>query len=371
MPSILIVDDKAADLEVLKLIFQPMGYNLKVAGNVEEALMLYGNEPFDIVLSSINMAPVTGMDLLKQIREKDESAFVILMTDNPTMDSAVKALKLGASDYLLKPIKMAELMAAVKRGLAQKESAGKEITAEDITYTLEDCFALIGESPSVVKVRKQVEKLANSKTSLLIQGPPGTMKPMVAKLIHQMGPMRGGKMIELDCRSEDPEKLSGILVGEEGQGGSLLQEAVDGSLFLQHIESLPLDLQNSMALVFRSFGNKVHFICATDVDLEEKVDDGDFSVDLFYRIALSVLTLPPLNERKADMGLLVRHVMDNASVFQIENRSVEFAEDAISSLMNKDWKNNLDELVQVVSRAAANAKDRKAGAEQIEAAFSS
>lgn len=365
MSSVLIVDDQKELHDILKVVVQPLGCDAEFAFDGQEALDLFKNNSFDVVLSDISMTPMDGLTLLNEIRSIDPNAIVILMTGYGSMDSAVRALKSGAFDYIQKPLKIKEFVAALKNGLdAKSRGLVSRPVSQSSQRTIppfqasENCYALIGRDKHIVKAQKQVDRLVKVSTPVLIQGPAGTGKKMVALSIHHSSSFNEGELVGLDCSVADQAELKKQLLGADGLGGPLLERASGGSLYLQSVHAMDLKVQNSFAKLLKAVGHEFRLICSSEEDLEEKMDEGEFSHDLFYRIALSVIYLPGLGERANDLADIIRTIMDNSSNFKFDSRKIELSDEAFSYLSEQSWSKNLEQLVQRISNAVANTEDR-------------
>ncbi|MCZ6673867.1 MAG: response regulator [Verrucomicrobia bacterium] len=365
MSSVLIVDDQKELHDILKVVVQPLGCTAEFAFDGQEALDLFKNNSFDVVLSDISMTPMDGITLLNEIKDIDPNAIVILMTGYGSMETAVRALKSGAFDYIQKPLKIKEFVAALKRGLDAKS---RGMVARPIAMSTqrtippfqasENCYALIGKNKHIVKAQQQVDRLVKVSTPVLIQGPGGVGKKMVALTIHHSSGFSEGKLVGLDCSIANQDDLKKQLLGQDGLSGPLLDRASGGSLYLQSVESLDQKLQSSFAKLLKAVGHEFRLICSSEADLEEKMDDGEFSHELFYRIALSVIQLPALEKREDDLEDIVRTIMDNSSNFKFDSRKIELSEEATSYLKEQSWGKNLEQLVQKVTNAVTNTEDR-------------
>ena len=365
MSSVLIVDDQQELHDILKVVVQPLGCEAEFAFDGQEALDLFKNHSFDVVLSDISMSPMDGLTLLSEIKDIDPNAIVILMTGYGSMETAVRALKSGAFDYIQKPLKIKEFVAALKKGLdAKSRGMVSRPIAQTTQRTIppfqasENCYALIGKNKQIVKAQQQVDRLVKVSTPVLVQGPSGTGKKMVALTIHHSSSFNEGEFVAVDCSIADQAILKEQLVGPDGLGGALLERATGGSLYLQAVENMDLDLQASFAKLLKAVGHEFRLICSSEVDLEEKMDEGAFSHELFYRIALSVIHLPSLEERKDDLEDIIRTIMDNSSNFKFDSRKIELSDDATSFLSEQVWSQNLEQLVQKITNAVSNTEDR-------------
>ncbi|MCB1123881.1 MAG: response regulator [Verrucomicrobiae bacterium] len=365
MSSVLIVDDQKELHDILKVVVQPLGCDAEFAFDGQEALDLFKNNTFDVVLSDISMSPMDGITLLNEIKGIDSNAIVILMTGYGSMDTAVSALKSGAFDYIQKPLKIKEFVAALKKGLDAKNRGMISRPIAQISQRTippfqasENCYALIGKNKQIVKAQQQVDRLIKVSTPVLIQGEVGTGKKMVALTIHHSSSFNEGELVAVDCSLADQITLREQIIGSDGMGGPLIERATGGSLYLQSIQSMDLELQAAFAKLLKAVGHQFRLICSSEEDLEAKMDLEEFSHDLFYRIALSVIQLPSLTARLDDLEDVVRTIMDNSSNFKFDSRKIELSDDAFNYLREQKWSRNLEQLVQRVTNAVANTEDR-------------
>jgi DNA-binding NtrC family response regulator len=367
MPSVLIVDDLLSIHEMLEAVIQPTGFSTVFATDGEKALSRYKAEKFDLVLADIDMKPMDGITLLKQLKLYDPAAIVIIMTAYASTESAVQALKFGAFDYLQKPFRVDELIATLKRGIEfkqfQSERALSNLAPGVKTADIES--RLIGQSARMRKLIQQVRKLAAVRTPVMLIGENGTGKVAVAEILH--GATGGGEaqMVRVDCSLSSETNLREGLLGQNGEGGSWVQQAKGGTLFLQHLQCLSPAIQSELVSVLRNTSHGFRLICSTTEDLEALTDEGKFNDELFYRVASLPVHLPPLRERTEDIPLLIKHYVATVANPNFEANLVEFTDDAYAVLSAYHWPGNLTELNQVVSKIAATTESRIVTSEQL------
>ena len=366
MPSVLIVDDLVSIHGMLEAVIQPTGFSSAFATDGEKALARYKAEKYDLVLADIDMKPMDGITLLKQLKQYDPAAVVIIMTAYSSTESAVQALKFGAFDYLQKPFRVDELIATLKRGLefrkqqAERSAAGVAgVKAADIEGRL------IGKSAAAAKLVAQVKKLAVSRTPVLLVGEKGTGRSLVAEVIHAASGATDESLVRIDCALSSEAELREGLIGQHGEGGAWVRKARGGTLCLDELQGLPEAVQKDLVSVLRTAGHGFRLVCATSADLERAVDEGKFHAELFYRIASLPVALPPLRERNEDIPLLVKSYVGQAVNPQFDAKLVEFSEDALAVLTAYHWPGNLVELRQVVTKIAATTETRVVTAQQL------
>ncbi len=367
MSAVLIVDDLLSIHEMLEAVIQPTGFSTAFATDGEKALARYKQEKFDLVLADIDMKPMDGITLLKQLKQYDPSAVVIIMTAYASTESAIQALKFGAFDYLQKPFRVNELIATLKRGIEfkqfQSERAATGLAPGAKSADVES--RIIGNSPAIRKLIQQIKKLATVRSPLLLQGENGTGKTAVAEVLHASLGNPEAQLVRIDCSLSSEANFRLGLLGQNGTGGSWVTQAKGGTLFLQHIQCLPPAVQTELVSVLRNTAHTLRLICTTTEDLEKLVDEGQFHDELFYRVASLPVQIPPLRQRVEDIPLLARHYAARATNPHFDANLVEFTADALAVLTAYHWPGNLTELFQVISKIAATSGTRIVTSEQL------
>jgi len=367
MPSVLIVDDLISIHEMLDAVIQPTGFSTAFATDGEKALTRYKAEKFDMVLADIDMKPMDGITLLKQLKQYDPNSVTIIMTAYASTESAVQALKFGAFDYLQKPFRVDELIATRRRGIEFREiqaqrtlnSAGAGIKLDDVEGRL------IGKSPQIKKLIQQVKKLAVVRTPVLLIGENGTGKSSVAEILHSATGADLAHFVRIDCSLSSEKSFRDGLLGQNGEGGPWTRDAKGGSLFLEHLQCLNAGVQQELVSVLRNTSHAFRLVCTTTDDLEKMVDEGKFNDELFYRVASLPLQMPALRDRKQDIPVLVKHFTSRATNTIIDTNLIEFTDDAMAVLTAYHWPGNLTELYQVVSKIASTTETRVVTSEQL------
>src|SRR5690625_337563 len=369
MPSVLIVDDLPAIHEMLEAVIQPTGYETSFALNGEEALEKYKADPTDVVLADISMEPMDGISLLQNLKSFDPGCVVILMTGYASTETAMKALKYGAFDYIQKPFKIDELLQTLKRAMEMPRNRGRlGEPAIDPADNRKIASQFLGKSPKISQLRKQAVKMIPGRAPLLLHGEFGTGKRILAELIHEGGEV-DGPLIVVDCGlREESELIAGL--GSEDGGGDLLARAKDGTLLFENIDRLSREGQQVLGRVVKQTVD-TRIICTTEVDLEKMVDEGRFDDELFYRIAALPIYLPPLRECLEDLPELVKHFTQKARNASFEPGQIEFADDAIGVMRGYRWPGNFTELAQTVSSLASETEKRVVTAAMLPEKFTS
>ncbi|MEM1202859.1 MAG: sigma-54 dependent transcriptional regulator [Acidobacteriota bacterium] len=368
---VLLVDDEQSMLDFLRLLFEEEGYGVQVASSVQSAREVLEGNSFDLVLCDILMPDGNGLELLREIKENSPTTAVIMMTAYTSTKSAIEAMKLGAYNYISKPFDVDELK-VVARGALEKIG----LTAENIYLKreLEQKYQfanIVGRSPRMQEIFSLIERVAKTSSTVLIRGESGTGKELIARAVHFHSPRSDRRFLSINCGALPENLLESELFGHERgaftgavkEKKGLFQEADGGTLFLDEIGEMtpPMQVKLLRALqdkrIRRVGGTReesvdVRIIAATNQDLQERIEAGDFREDLFYRINVIPVRLPPLRRRREDIPLLVEHFIKKYSQemgFETKPISVE----ALRALENYDWPGNVRELENTIERALA------------------
>jgi len=373
--SILIVDDEEDILNILKLILTKEGYQVDTALDGKQALQLFRKKSYDIVLTDLRMPEMDGMELLERIKEIRPETEVLIMTAYASVDSAVLAMKKGAADYIVKPFLNEDVKMRIARVAEHiKLKRDVEVLKQQISQKFE-ALHFLGNSPQVQQILSLIEQVAPTKSNVLILGESGTGKSLVAELIHKNSPRRDGPFISINCAAI-PETLleaelfgykKGAFTGAVADKKGLIELANGGTLFLDEIGDLPLGLQAKLLKFLETYefiplGDvqkkkvDIRLISATNKNLEELIEEGKFREDLYYRLSVIEIKIPPLRERKEDIPVLVYYFLEQAS--KQHNKKIKgITNEALSYLLNYDWPGNVRELRNVIERAVILARD--------------
>ena len=375
---ILIVDDEPSIRKVLAAQLSRDGYEVLTAENGADALTVIDDEPIDLVITDLKMPGVDGMELLGYCITQHPGLPVIVITAHGTVDSAVEALKIGAQDYITKPFDQDELRVAIQKALAAGDHQ-RQALHEDAPGR----FAIIGRAGSMRRVYDLIEKVASKPSTVLITGESGTGKELVARALHETSDRSGAPFIVVNCGAI-PESLfeselfgyeKGAFTGAVTSKPGRFELADNGTLFLDEVGELPRDMQVKLLRVLqhqtleRVGGVKqlrvdVRLIAATNRDLEREVKAGNFREDLFYRLNVIPIRLPPLRERLEDIPLLVEHFLTRFN--QRLGKSVRgLAPDALAALRTWSWPGNIRELENLMERAVLLADDAVLGSHDL------
>jgi DNA-binding NtrC family response regulator len=367
--KILIVDDELVVRDSLGKWFTSEGYTARPVGSGREALEAIQQTEYDIALIDIKMPGMDGMELQTRLREADADLTVIIMTGYSSVETAVQALKMGAYDYITKPVDPDELSHLVANALEHKRARREVVRLRENLQEVSPSTELIGKSPAMKKVVELIEMVAPTEATVLITGESGTGKEVVARSIHAAGPRRFMPMVTIHCGALTETLLESELFGHEKGAFTGAQyrkkgkfEVADGgSVFLDEISDISLRTQTDLLRVLqekeivRVGGNqqiKVDFRCiaATNKNLESLVKAGTFRPDLYYRLHVFCIDIPPLRDRREDIPLLVNHFL-NKFCMATSRPMPQLAPEAMDRLMQHDWPGNVRELENAVERA--------------------
>ncbi len=365
MISILVVDDEQGMRDFLKIMLKKEGYQVQTAGNADSALSSLKEDPFDLVISDIRMPGESGLDLLAEIKVIYPDLPVIMITAFASPDDAVIAMKNGAFDYISKPFNIDEIKSVVESATSKKNKSGP------LSSDSESFPGIIGQSREMLKVFDIVRRIAPTPANVLIYGESGTGKELVAQAIHANSKAVGSPFVPITC-SAIPEELmeselfghvKGAFTGAISEKQGLFAQANNGTAFLDEIGELTPLIQTKLLRVLQEREIKpvggikiqqinVRIIAATNRILEEEIRAGRFREDLFYRLAVVPIRLPPLRERKGDVPLLVHHFLKKYSK-RLGKEVQEISSYAMQVLMNYDFPGNVRELENIIERGVA------------------
>ncbi len=375
--SILVVDDDADMRELAYDMLKDRGHQVTVAGSGEEALKRLAEEDHAVVLTDLRMKGMEGLELLAQIKRTYPNINVILMTAFGSVETAVEAMKHGASDYLVKPIKKDELVRVIER-VVREAALRREVSRLRKEVHKEYSFhQILGKSKAIQAVFDLIRRVADSPTNVLITGESGTGKELVAKAIHYNSDRKDAPFIPVNCAAIPEQLLESELFGHmrgaftdaKIDKRGLFEEAQKGTLFLDEISELPIMLQ---AKILRAIQEKeirrvgatrpisvdVRIIAATNLNLSEEVTNKRFREDLYYRLNVIELKLPPLRERREDIPLLVDAFLKKCG--EVRGKEVKgVSEAALAMLIDYAWPGNVRELENVIERAVTLSRGEK------------
>jgi len=366
---LLIVEDEGTLRDSLKRVFLREGYDVEAAESCEFALKILGGRTCDLIITDIILPGMSGIELLKKCREINPEQSVIIMTAYASLETAVEALRAGAYDYIVKPVIHEEIKRIVRNALRERALLSENVLLKRQIEDRYDFDRIAGESRAVKNLITEVKKVADSRSNVLLLGETGTGKELFARAIHFNSGRKDRPFIPINC-SAIPESLleselfgyvKGAFTGAVSTKRGLFEEADGGTIFLDEIGDLGLSLQAKLLRIIddheiRPLGGvqskrvDIRFITATNKDILKAVKEGNFREDLYFRINVVMLKLPPLKERKEDIIILARHFLDK---FANEiGKNIKFFDDATLKLMTDySWPGNVRELQNIVERA--------------------
>lgn len=374
MEHILIIDDNKSTMDALTQIVTEKGLKALTAVNAEEGYRLYKVNQPDLIITDMKLPGESGIDLLRRIREKDDSVPVIVITAFGTVESAVQAVKLGAFDFITKPFSVEEIEIKIEKALTTRRLAlkNRQLSLEN-AYLREEIGAgfseIVGRSVPMQQVYELIKKIAPANSPVLILGESGTGKELVARAIHTNSAQKNKPFVKVNCAALAPGVLESELFGHEkgAFSGAIRRKpgrfeiAADGSLFLDEIAEISTDIQVKLLRVlqekeFERVGGtetlkmRARIIAASNKNLEQLVQQNQFREDLYYRLNVVPVHLPPLREHKADIPLLVNHFINKYN-HESGHKVEGIGPDVLIYLQNYDWPGNIRELENVIQRA--------------------
>jgi DNA-binding NtrC family response regulator len=369
--KILLVDDEAPSREALALLLKNAGYGITGAGSGREAFELLAGTSFDIVITDLFLPDLNGIDILKQAKSLSPSMEVILITGHASAETAVRAMKEGAFDYITKPLNLDELRIIIEKALEKRRLLNENVYLKKQLRDKFEFANIIGNSPAMQKVFNRMKRIIKTDSTVLVMGESGTGKEVVAKAIHFNGHRKDKPFIAVHCGAI-PENLleselfghtKGAFTGAVKDKMGKFEAADQGTIFLDEIGTMPMHLQTKLLRVLqeqeveRIGSNRptkldVRVISATNQNLEEEVKAGNFRDDLYYRLNVIPLNLPPLRERVEDILPLVKHFLQK-NCREMKRPMMTVVKDAFEALELYGWPGNVRELENIVERTVA------------------
>jgi two-component system response regulator PilR (NtrC family) len=373
--KILVVDDEQSLREVLSIMLKRAGYAVTIAMDGEDAVELLQKEIFDLVITDLRMPKVDGMEVLKAVKSASPETVVLIITAFASADSAVEAMKQGAYDYLTKPFQVDEVQLIIRNALEKRRLTTEKMLLKREMASQSSFAQLVGQSEAIQRVFEVVRKVADSKSNVLICGESGTGKELVARAIHYNSARSALPFVAVNC-SAVPETLleselfghmKGSFTGAIANKAGLFEIANGGTIFLDEIGDTTPTIQVKLLRViqereFRRVGGSqdikvdVRIVAATNKDLEKAVADGSFREDLYYRLDVIPIRLPPLRMRTGDIPLLVNHFLERFAKESGKPKPV-FSSDAMHVLLEHEWRGNVRELENLIERVVAFSVD--------------
>jgi len=367
--TVLIVDDEAAIRESLQTLLEFEGYSVEVACDGQEGLTRIAERPFDLVLLDFALPERNGIEILQDIRERDADLPVIMITAYGTVENAVNAMQSGATNFIQKPWDNEKLLADVRVAVGRRRAEEQVIQLKRALKQRYNFEHIVGKSEPMLRIFDLVAQVAPSRSTVLLQGESGTGKELIAKAIHMNSPRRDRAFVPVNTGSMPADLLESTLFGHvKGAFTSaiaskkgLFEVADRGTIFLDEIGNMSMETQAKILRVlqdrkFMHLGGineiqvDVRIIAATHVDLRQQVKEGKFREDLFYRLNVITIDLPPLRQRKNDIPMLVEHFIEKFAK-ENERPPLRITPESLRPLMDYDWPGNVRELENVIERA--------------------
>ena len=365
---ILVVDDEQVICDGCRLALSGEQRSVESCSTGTTGLEAVLSGAYDVVLLDMKLPDTEGMDILRTIRKEKPETCVIVMTGYSTVQSAVEAMKIGAFDYLAKPFTDDELIIAVGKAVEKKRLVEENISLRRELFNRRGFKKIVGENPNIIRIFREIERVAPTDSTVLIYGESGTGKELIAGALHAHSPRAAKQFVAVDCSTLSPGLLESELFGHiKGAFTGAIQDkpgifevASGGTLFLDDIANLNMDIQAKLLRVLETHEYKpvgashvkkttARIIAATNKDLKAMVDEGEFREDLFYRLNVFPLGLPPLRERKDDIPKLAYHFLKHFC-WKTGKRIEGFTDDALETLVNYNWPGNVRQLKNVIER---------------------
>jgi DNA-binding NtrC family response regulator len=373
-PRILVIDDERTTLDFLKQALPDFGLDVVAIDNGPEGIERYKEERFDLVLVDVMMPEIDGFELIRRLQSYDKEVMAIVMTGASSIKTAVQAMKVGAVDYLTKPLDLDHLEVVLLRTLENRKQNEKIRLLEEQVNQNGSFEGLVGVSQQMQKIYGMIRQVAENDATVLIQGETGTGKEMIAKAVHRRSQRRDGNFLPVNCGALPESILESELFGHEkgsftgavGQKQGLIEQASGGTFFLDEVQEMTQALQVKLLRTIQereirrvggSESVKVDFrlVAATNIDLRQQMEEKTFRADLYYRLSVVVIDLPPLRERQEDIPLLVNHFL--ADQDQAGRRPVrEITPEAMMVLKAYGWPGNVRELENTIEQAVLLSK---------------
>lgn len=362
--KILVIDDDTSLRRVLEYNLQEEGYEVQAASSGEEGLFLFGQSPPNLVITDMKMSGMDGLMVLKSVKDRSPETLVIIITAFGTVDVAVEAMKAGAFDYITKPFNRDELKLTVGKALQFSGLAEENKRLKNELSDKADFRTIVGSSKEMEKVFEVIRKVADTEAAILITGESGTGKELVARSIHANSSRKDAPFVAINCaaiprdllESELFGHVKGAFTGAVKDKTGKFQLAEGGTLFLDEVGELPVELQPKLLRALQEKevepvgGTKVQkldvrVISATNLDIDKAIENGTFREDLYYRLTVIPIHLPPLRERRKDIPLLIRYFCTKH-----KSEKVSFDKDALGAMVMYPWPGNVRELENTVER---------------------
>lgn len=372
MAKVLLVDDEQSLLTVIKAALERDGHEVIATSQPDEAVRAIREDRIDAVITDLKMSPIDGIEVLKEAKDRDGDVVVILITAFGSVETAVEAMKRGAHDYLIKPLHLEELRLSLRRALSHRTLVRENLTLKRELAEIRRFENIVGSSEAIQKVFRKMEKVADTDSTVLIYGESGTGKELVARALHSNSARRNRPFVAVSCGAL-PESLleselfghvKGAFTGAVASKDGLFKAADGGTIFLDEVGATSPAIQASLLRVLQEREVKpvgatknikvdVRVIAASNERLEEMIQRGLFREDLYYRLSVIPIDLPPLRERKEDIPLMVEHFIRKALAKREGSIAMKMSTEVLHLLTAYDWPGNVRELENAIERIAA------------------
>lgn len=366
---ILVIDDEDSMCNFMEIMLTKEGYQVESTSSASDGISRLRESNYDLVIADLNMPEMTGIDVLKSVREFKKEQELVVMTAYASVDSAIEAMKQGAADYITKPFKIDEIKLVIEKSINRRNLVRENNTLKKQLQDSSSFSNFIGNSEAVAKLKSLSRRIASTDSTVLLRGESGTGKDLIAKAIHNHSPRCGGPFVTINCGAI-PESLleselfghkKGSFTGAIRDKDGLFKVADGGTLFLDEIGNTSLTIQVKLLRVLedrvltpvgetKPMAVDVRLIAATNADLEQDVEAGRFRADLFYRLNVIPIFIPPLRERREDIELLVNHFVDRFCG-KVKCPVKKLSPPAMKLLTECQWAGNVRELENTVERA--------------------
>ena len=367
-PRLLVIDDDAVTRELLTEVLQDEGYAVEACESGKIALERAARHSFDLAVTDVRMPEMDGIAVTQALKARQPDLQVIVMTAFGSVETAVEAIRHGAFDYVSKPMNLEEIKSTVRRALAERQLADIPL---DGGPPIVDTSVVVGRSPAMVEVYRTVARVATSRSTVLIEGESGTGKELIAAALHRHSDRANGRFVAVDCGSLTDSLLGselfgyvrGAFTGAVGDKKGLFEEANGGTIFLDEIGDIGASMQAKLLRVLQEYQIKrvggqewlhvdVRVVAATNRNLEQLVEQGTFREDLFYRLKVVTITLPPLRDRREDIPLLAEYFVRRHA--ERSGKAIShLTPEAVGLLTEHPWPGNIRELEHCIERAVA------------------